>query len=107
MSNTYDKSLIALVVKIGFNVFLVLYLMHHVLGGNYGLLSQRNMDTILLRDRDSLRNMEREASRKKNKIEGLRKSNLDLDLFEEEVKRNVGLIDNNEIVILYDNRVGD
>jgi cell division protein FtsB len=92
-----------LVVKIILNVLLALYFIHHTISGNYGLFSHGKMDTVLIIERDSLKNMENEANRKKIRIEGLEKSNLDMDLFEEEVKRNVGIIDDNEIVILYEN----
>lgn len=96
-----------LIIKIGFNVLLALYLIHHTLGGNYGLFSHGRMNTTLFLGKNSLKNMENEADRKKNRIEGLKKSNLDMDLFEEEVRRNVGIIDDNEIVILYENTEGN
>jgi hypothetical protein len=64
------------------------------------------MDTLLLRKKDLIRTMEQEANRKRNKIDGLKREDLDMDLFEEEIRRNVGLIDGDEIVIIYDNRSG-
>ncbi|MDR1426003.1 MAG: hypothetical protein LBI70_03370 [Rickettsiales bacterium] len=104
--NLEKKYLLSLVGKISLNVFLVFYFVFHVFSGRYGLFSYRNMDTLLLRKKDLIRTMEQEANRKRNKIDGLKREDLDMDLFEEEIRRNVGLIDGDEIVIIYDNRSG-
>ncbi|MDR3079013.1 MAG: hypothetical protein LBU15_03165 [Rickettsiales bacterium] len=104
MRDRDEKSIVDLIISIGSHVFLALYLIHHLVSGKYGLLSHRNMGARLLEGRSLLQRMEQEAKRKRNRIEGLARSNLDLDIFEEEARRNVGLIDSNEIVLIYNDQ---
>ncbi|GHU26515.1 hypothetical protein FACS1894152_1290 [Bacilli bacterium] len=101
MRDDCTESIFGLVIKIGFNIFLMSYFVYHILNGKYGVLAYRNMGTLLLEKENILGKTERVVKKKQNKIGRLKKSSLDGDLFEEEVRRNMGIIDNNEIVIFY------
>ncbi|MDR2778584.1 MAG: hypothetical protein LBB13_03765 [Rickettsiales bacterium] len=97
------KSILGQIARISFDVFLTLYLIHHILGGKYGLFAQRNMGVRLLKGENMAKKMESNIKKKRNRVERLKKNNLDLDLFEEEIRKNVGIIGSDEIVVIIDN----
>ena len=65
------------ILKIVFFLVLIMYLFYHTLNGRYGIL----LDV------------------EKNKIIGLNIDSIDMDLFDEKLKENVGIVEDNEVVI--------
>lgn len=96
------ESVLQIIFCILFNLFLILYAIYHIINGNYGLLSYKNINNFLEKQKLILNKSKIDLKRKQNKIYRLRSNNLDLDLFEEEIKKNVGIIDNKEIIFFTD-----
>jgi cell division protein FtsB len=78
------------------------YFAYHTFGGKYGILSHKNVNETLLKQKNRLNTIKYEVEKQKNKIDRLKNSNLDLDLLEEELKKSVGIADKNEIILLTD-----
>ncbi|MDR2077832.1 MAG: septum formation initiator family protein [Rickettsiales bacterium] len=100
MKSENSGTILGQLARSSFDVFLALYFIHHILSGKYGLLAYRNVDTQLLSGENLTKKMENDVKRKRNRVERLKKSNLDLDLFEEEMKKNFGMIGYNEVIVI-------
>ena len=83
-------------------VFLILsiyYMVYHILYSKYNILSYKNYEKLLNQSKDEYQKQIIKNSKIENKIKRLQKDNLDLDLLEEEIKKNIGVSHKNEIVI--------
>lgn len=96
------ESVLLIIFSILLNLFLILYAVYHIINGKYGLLGYKNINNFLEKQKFVLNKSKTDLKRKQNKIDRLRGNNLDLDLFEEEIKKNVGIIDNKEIIFFTD-----
>jgi cell division protein FtsB len=96
------ESLLFLLVRIVFYVLLTIYFIYHTIGGKYGVFSYKNVNEVLVKQRNILNKTNYEVKKKQNRIDRLKNDNLDLDLLEEELKSNIGIADKNEIVLLTD-----
>lgn len=90
------------ILKIFFYTFLTIYMLYHIIGGKYGILSYSNANSILVDKKNTLRKKQEKVNTEKNKIDGLSIDNIDMDLFDEKLKENVGIVNDNEIVIFTD-----
>lgn len=86
-------------LKIFFYVFIVFYLLYHIFGGRYGIKSYGDINNNLIEKRNLLNKKQQLVSKEKNKIKRLDIDNIDMDLLDEKLKENVGIIDNNEVMI--------
>ena len=86
-------------VKITFLSFLTAYFIYHITKGNYGILSYKNTNKILIEKKNILAKKEQDIEKQKNKITRLQSKSLDLDLLDEKLKENVGFANKNEIII--------
>lgn len=87
------------ILKIVFFLIVIMYLSYHTLNGRYGILSYKNINNILLDKKDVLKKKQEKVNVEKNKIMGLNIDSIDMDLFDEKLKENVGIVENNEVVI--------
>lgn len=87
------------ILKITFYSFMIMYLTYHIFGGKYGILSYNDINNTLIEKRNTLKKKQQEVDKEKNKIERLSLENIDMDLLDEKLKENVGIVDSNEIVI--------
>lgn len=78
---------------------IVFYLCYHIFSGNYGIMSYAKIQNELIHKKIEYQNALNEIEKIQNKISRLKLANLDLDLFEEEFKKNTGYVSENEIVI--------
>lgn len=90
------------ILKIVFYFLLCIYFIYHIFRGEYGIYSYADVNKVLMRENNILNREKREIEKRQNKIERLRSDNIDLDLLEEELKRNVGIVDKNEIILFSD-----
>ena len=82
---------------------IILYLCYHIFSGNYGMMSYTKIQNELANKKIEYQNSLNDISKIQNKIDRLKLDNLDLDLFEEEFKKNTGFVSENEIVIFTNN----
>lgn len=66
-------------------------------------MSYATIQNDLVHKKIEYQNALNEIDKIQNKINRLKLNNLDLDLFEEEFKKNTGFVSENEIVIFTDN----
>lgn len=88
-----------LILKIIFYFLLSGYFLYHIVSGEYGIYSYKYVNKILVKENNALNKKKNEVERRKNKIERLKNDNVDLDLLDEELKKNVGIVDKNEIIL--------
>lgn len=96
------ENILLIILKTGFYLFLVIYLVYHIFNGNYGILSYKDAGEVLIERKNLLNNKEQHISRQKNKIDRLSSDNIDLDLLDEKLRENVGMVKENEIVLFTD-----
>lgn len=96
------ENILLIILKTGFYLFLVIYLVYHIFNGNYGILSYKDAGEVLIERKNLLNNKEQHISRQKNKIDRLSSDNIDLDLLDEKLRENVGMAKENEIVLFTD-----
>lgn len=83
-----------IILKIG----LISYFVYHIVFNGYAIFNYKNFYEIYGNKKLELKKTEQEFRRKQNKVERLQVNNLDLDLFDEVVRKNLGIIGINEIV---------
>jgi cell division protein FtsB len=88
-----------LIFKIVFRLLAIAYCTFHFFNGNYGYISYRNSDKNFLQKKDYYENQVKKNEKTKTKISRLSKNNLDLELLEENIKKNTPIVKKNEIVI--------
>lgn len=89
-------------LEVFFLLCIICYIGYHIFNGEYGIMSYTSIKKELFHKQIEYQNSLNETTKIQNKINGLKIDNLDLDLFEEEFKKNTGFISKNEIVIFID-----
>lgn len=95
-----SKKILWLILKITLQILCIYYLIFHFSNGRFGFKSLKNSNEILINKKNEYENHLKVNKQKENKINRLQINNLDLDLLEEELKKNKGIVDKNEILIL-------
>jgi cell division protein FtsB len=82
-----------------FLIIFIIYIFYHLYNGNYGLENYLNKEDIVTAKRVRISELEKNISNLENKIGNLQSENLDQDLLDEEIRKNIGYAKKNEIVI--------
>ncbi len=97
--DTEEKGIISLIFCIIFKVSLISYFIYHIVFNDYGIFNYRKFYEVYGNKKLELKKTEQEFNRKQNKVKRLQVNNLDLDLFDEEIRKNLGIVGENEIVL--------
>lgn len=87
------------IIHISFYLLILYYLSFHILNGRYGIYSYITLNNQLKSKNSSLALLNNEHKMKKSKINSLKKNNLDMDLFEQELKEKLNFSHKNELII--------
>jgi cell division protein FtsB len=93
--------LCGLIFKIVFRLLAIIYCVFHFFNGNYGYISYKNSDKNFSQKKYYYEGQVKKNEKMKTKISRLSRNNLDLELLEEEVKKNTPIVKKNEIVIFF------
>ena len=85
-----------------FVFFLFLYLMYFLINGQRGIISYFKLKKINTIYSKELNNLEDQNIALEDKIRRLQPNTLDLDYLEERLRKNIGLLKNNEITVVFD-----
>tara|TARA_Y100000590_G_C15067965_1_gene768907 strand:+ start:106 stop:417 length:312 start_codon:yes stop_codon:yes gene_type:complete len=85
-----------------FVFFLFLYLMYFLINGQRGIISYFKLKKINTIYSKELNNLEYQNIALEDKIRRLQPNTLDLDYLEERLRKNIGLLKNNEITVVFD-----
>ncbi len=86
-----------------FCLFLLLvYFIYHIFNGKYGIYSYINLKQQLQEKKTKLYEINNKSEIVKSKINNLKNDNLDVDLFEEELKNKLNFSFEKEIIIKLD-----
>ena len=94
-----EKNIISLLFFIILKLGLIFYFIYHVAFNGFGVFNYKNFYEIYYNKKLELKKAEQEFSKKQNKINRLQVNNLDLDLFDEVVRKNLGVAGDDEIVL--------
>ncbi|MDR2760838.1 MAG: hypothetical protein LBB09_03255 [Rickettsiales bacterium] len=96
------KKIYSLLTGMVFHLLAIAYCAVHFLNGGYGYISHKNFEKNISQRRNYYNEQLKKNEKKKNKIARLSRKNLDLDLLEEELKKNTPMAGKNEIIIFFD-----
>jgi cell division protein FtsB len=96
------KYLYKLLVKMAFKTLIISYCVFHFCYGNYGYISYKNSQKDFIHKKNFYDNQLKQNEKKKNKISRLSRTSLDLELLDEEIKKNTSIVKKNEIIIFSD-----
>lgn len=82
-------------------VILILYFCFYFLFGKYGFFSYSKTKREVLVKEQSLKTIQNENKYLENKIHSLNDKNIDKDLLDEQVRKKLGYVKENETVIYY------
>lgn len=82
-------------------VILIIYFMFYFLFGRYGFIEHSKIQREITVQSQELEQIETENGKLSNNINSLKSHSLDKDLLDEQVRRNLGYVDKDEIVIYY------
>ena len=85
-----------------FVFFLFLYLMYFLINGQRGIISYFKLKKINTIYSKELNNLEYQNIALEDKVRRLQPNTLDLDYLEERLRKNIGLLKNNEITVVFD-----
>ena len=85
-----------------FVFFLFLYLVYFLINGQRGIISYFKLKKINTIYSKELNNLEYQNIALEDKIRRLQPNTLDLDYLEERLRKNIGLLKNNEITVVFD-----
>ena len=85
-----------------FVFFLFLYLMYFLINGQRGIISYFKLKKINTIYSKELNSLEYQNIALEDKIRRLQPNTLDLDYLEERLRKNIGLLKNNEITVVFD-----
>ena len=85
-----------------FVFFLFLYLMYFLINGQRGIISYFKLKKINTIHSKELNNLEYQNIALEDKIRRLQPNTLDLDYLEERLRKNIGLLKNKEITVVFD-----
>lgn len=81
---------------------LLIYFIYHIFNGKYGIYSYINLKQQLQEKKTKLYEINNKNKVVKSKINNLKNDNLDVDLFEEELKNKLNFSFDKEIIIKLD-----
>ena len=81
---------------------LLIYFIYHIFNGKYGIYSYINLKQQLQEKKTKLYEINNKNEIVKSKINNLKNDNLDVDLFEEELKSKLNFSFDKEIIIKLD-----
>ena len=81
---------------------LLIYFIYHIFNGKYGVYSYINLKQQLQEKKTKLYEINNKNEVAKSKINNLKNDNLDVDLFEEELKSKLNFSFDKEIIIKLD-----
>lgn len=81
---------------------LLIYFIYHIFNGKYGVYSYINLKQQLQEKKTKLYEINNKNEVVKSKINNLKNDNLDVDLFEEELKSKLNFSFDKEIIIKLD-----
>ena len=81
---------------------LLIYFIYHIFNGKYGIYSYINLKQQLQEKKTKLYEINNKNEVVKSKINNLKNDNLDVDLFEEELKNKLNFSFDKEIIIKLD-----
>ena len=94
------KNKIILFVSFLITFFIFIYLVYFLINGQRGLIQYLHLTKIADDYNQTLANLKRENNFYIDRTMRLQTNSVDLDFLDEQVRKNLGLIDKNEIVII-------
>ena len=94
------KNKIILFVSFLITFFIFIYLVYFLINGQRGLIQYLHLTKIADDNNQTLANLKRENNFYIDRTMRLQTNSVDLDFLDEQVRKNLGLIDKNEIVII-------
>ena len=94
--------MIRYIVKFFCLFLLLVYFIYHIFNGKYGIYSYINLKQQLQEKKTKLYEINNKNEIVKSKINNLKNDNLDVDLFEEELKSKLNFSFDKEIIIKLD-----
>ena len=94
--------MIRYIVKFFCLFLLLIYFIYHIFNGKYGIYSYINLKQQLQEKKTKLYEINNKNKVVKSKINNLKNDNLDVDLFEEELKNKLNFSFDKEIIIKLD-----
>jgi len=82
--------------------FIFIYLLYFLINGQRGLLKYFYLNNQAIKYNQTLVNLKAENNYYIDRIKRLKPNTVDLDFLDEQARKNLGLIDKNEIVIILD-----
>jgi len=82
--------------------FIFIYLLYFLINGQRGLLKYLYLNNQAIKYNQTLVNLKAENNYYIDRIKRLKPNTVDLDFLDEQARKNLGLIDKNEIVIILD-----
>jgi len=86
-------------IKIYIFSFLIIYIIYHIIIGQYGVASYFKTSNILKDRKIALNKLNNTLDQQQNKIKRLKTNSIDLDLLDEEIRKNLGYAKKNEIIL--------
>ena len=96
------KNKIILYLSFLLTFFIFIYLTYFLINGQRGLLKYFYLNNQAINYNQTLANLKAENSYYTDRIKRLKPNTLDFDYLDEQAKKKLGLIDKNEIVIIFD-----
>ncbi len=96
------KNKIILYLSFLITFFIFIYLLYFLINGQRGLLKYFYLNNQAIKYNQTLVNLKAENNYYIDRIKRLKPNTVDLDFLDEQARKNLGLIDKNEIVIILD-----
>ena len=96
------KNKIILYLSFLITFFIFIYLVYFLINGQRGLLKYFYLNNQAIEYNQTLANLNAENNYYMDRIKRLKPNTIDLDFLDEQARKKLGLIDKNEIVIIFD-----
>ena len=83
-------------------LIIILYCLYNAFSGNRGLIITLDLDTLISKQKERLRELQQDRQILETKLDGLKPSSIDLDYLEELTKDKLGFADTQESVLIID-----
>lgn len=81
-------------------ILLLVYFTYHIIRGNHGWLSWKELEQDLKQSKQELAALEKTKAKIKNKVQLLRSDSLDEDMLDERARAMLGVAKGHEVVII-------
>ncbi len=81
-------------------MLILTYVLYHLINGNRGIIAYTQLKTNLSINREVLQNLLSHRVSLEHKVKLLDNSSMDLDLLEEYARKNLGLANSNETIVV-------